>query len=403
MRYVSALLAIALLCCGLRALPVYANTSNPAYCTPPNALAPGAKVQASPLNQNFQHAETCSGQPGDFFTDGPVYDASAGTAGLSFTIPSNVWYVIGARVFVAQVTYAVPPSSTSYWWLDNSTGQWSMSLSAMPPNGTSTLGYTVVADNTGIDSVTPAPPAMATFANLNIGTLSVTGTLNLPATITVVSLVANAPGTTPPVMLASGDVDAAESNTTGQIFLGGVGADCALDFGISATNTLTTSCPVTVNGALGAKALRQTATNQFAGTCTNSTGTTCTLTLANSYTSPLCFAVDRAPLPIAILATCSVTGNVATVTNAEGSDAGICNFFSSSTCTLTEPYSFGASSWCISQLSVSPGTKGICSLSGTTLTLSASVSNSLAWNWLLHGTPTATGHSFSVFVVGNPN
>ena len=69
------------------------------------------------------------------------------------------------------------------------------------------------------------------------------------------------------------------------------------------------------SGDLSIFHLDQMAAKNFAGTCSMSSSTSCTWTLAGSYTgAPICIAVAQGITPIA--AACSVSGTTVTVTAA---------------------------------------------------------------------------------------
>jgi hypothetical protein len=68
---------------------------------------------------------------------------------------------------------------------------------------------------------------------------------------------------------------------------------------------------------LTATQLNQTASNSFAGSCTMSSGTTCTFTATATFTNYLAFAsIDHASTPTANVAKCSISGTTVTITAA---------------------------------------------------------------------------------------
>lgn len=157
--------ALILVIAGHDALPVLANQSpQSAYCSPPNAIAPHTQVAASPLYQDLTHSETCSGQIGDLHSDGPLYSSSFTYSGssLTFSIPAQVWSVKGQRVFTPLTVESAPASATSYWWLSWMTGAFTSTNTNSPPDSYSILTYTIVANGSGITSVTnPAQSSLA--------------------------------------------------------------------------------------------------------------------------------------------------------------------------------------------------------------------------------------------------
>ncbi|MGA3350653.1 MAG: hypothetical protein ABSC33_16625 [Candidatus Sulfotelmatobacter sp.] len=73
----------------------------------------------------------------------------------------------------------------------------------------------------------------------------------------------------------------------------------------------------TVQGSLTTPKLNQSAAKSFAGSCSMSSGTTCTFKLGSTFTNYLCFpSIDHASTPpaIAISAVCSLSGTTATIT-----------------------------------------------------------------------------------------
>ncbi|MDE3149493.1 MAG: hypothetical protein KGL37_08485, partial [Acidobacteriota bacterium] len=75
-----------------------------------------------------------------------------------------------------------------------------------------------------------------------------------------------------------------------------------------------------VAGTLSAAVLAQKAANSFAGTCTMSSSTTCTATVAAAYNSvPVCIATVQGATAIA--AACSVSGTTVTITAASSNSA----------------------------------------------------------------------------------
>ena len=166
----SALLCFAVLCGNLVSPQVVLANQTPtaAYCTPPNSITNGSPINAVPVYQNQQHGEVCGGQLGDFWTDGPLFSGanfSYSGSTLAFTIPAMTWVASGQRVYSPITPQVAPASATSYWWLTptgSGNGSWSTTSTNTPPTVYSILEYTVVANSSGITSVTY--PTQATFS-----------------------------------------------------------------------------------------------------------------------------------------------------------------------------------------------------------------------------------------------
>jgi hypothetical protein len=197
--------------------------------------------------------------------------------------------------------------------------------------------------------------------------------------------------------VASGDLSADESATCGKLFLGGSSSSGSLGYGCATAGVFRFSNPLTVPKLL------QTATNDFAGTCTNSSSTTCTATLVSAYTTPLCFVTDQSSTN-KVDATCTAASTTVTVTLAPTDFNGSCAMSAATTCTITTPYAFGSSYTCVSAQATTTATiNSNCQISATTITVTASISNSDTWGVILRGVPTATSHVFSYHIVPNPN
>ncbi len=201
-----------------------------------------------------------------------------------------------------------------------------------------------------------------------------------------------------PVSTTNGEIYSSISSTTGGINFGlpaPSGHQCTI---LWSNPTLTAGC------AFAAANIDQQATNDFSGSCTNSSSTTCTATLNNSYSStPNCFALDQSSTNT-VNATCSVSSTTVTISTAPTVIHGSCTMSAATSCTITAPYAFASGSVCHAQASVAITTVGVtCSISSTTITVTASPSNSDTWNVILAGTPSASGHTFSYLVIGNPN
>lgn len=69
--------------------------------------------------------------------------------------------------------------------------------------------------------------------------------------------------------------------------------------------------------------------------------------------------------------------------------AGSCSMSAATTCTITMTVAYTSAPLCFPTPTTSPATAvaGSCALSGTTLTITAGASNSLTWNALLIGNP----------------
>jgi hypothetical protein len=152
----------------------HANQSpTAAFCAPPVQILNGQEITAPPLMQNFSHAESCGGQYGDLWSDGPIYNASFSFSGssLSFTIPAMTWIAQGQRIYTQASAYTAPDNSTSYWWLDTSNNNFVNTPSNAPPDATSVLEYTITATAGGISGV----------VNPTLAAESIPGALSLSA------------------------------------------------------------------------------------------------------------------------------------------------------------------------------------------------------------------------------
>ncbi|MGO9731867.1 hypothetical protein [Mycobacterium sp.] len=67
--------------------------------------------------------------------------------------------------------------------------------------------------------------------------------------------------------------------------------------------------------------LNQGAASTIGGTCTMASGTTCTITLAHAYTTPVCIATEQSNSSTVIAANCSVSSTTVTVTAASSNSA----------------------------------------------------------------------------------
>lgn len=191
-----------------------------------------------------------------------------------------------------------------------------------------------------------------------------------------------------------GDVEASRTASTGNLNLGGTMSSCNLDYGVTTSSLDTFGCPVAVPKLL------QAATNDYAGTCTNSSSTTCTATLAAAFTStPICLVQDQTSTN-RVNAECAASGTTLTVTTTQTAFFGSCTM-STTTCTITAPYTFTSTNSCLAQGGT--GILGVCSLSGTTITVTAASSNANTWHVILIGVPSATTHVFQYVLIGNPN
>lgn len=77
---------------------------------------------------------------------------------------------------------------------------------------------------------------------------------------------------------------------------------------------------VNYQGNLAAAKLNQNATNNFAGSCSMVSGTSCTITIAAAYTTPICGATEQGTGTV-IAAECSVSGTTLTITAASSNSA----------------------------------------------------------------------------------
>lgn len=133
------------------------------------------------------------------------------------------------------------------------------------------------------------------------------------------------------------------------------------------------------------------------GTC-SSTATTCTVSLNNSYSSPSCFAQDLATTN-SIHVVCSVSGSTLTISTVNTPYASNCTMSAATTCTFTSVFS--GSNQCITDNISATTSYGDCSGSGTTVTVTASASNSNTWHAeLVYTNPAPTAsHTYAYIVV----
>jgi hypothetical protein len=146
-----------------------------AYCVNPNAITNGQPRNATPLMSDLSYLASCAIQPGDIFTDGPFYSATFTFSGslFTYTIPANVWSVLGQRVYTNSSPETANASSTNYVWLDCnscSVGTWEFTTANTAPDAYAVLMYYVVANGSGITAVTfPTPSSVilntATFGS----------------------------------------------------------------------------------------------------------------------------------------------------------------------------------------------------------------------------------------------
>lgn len=196
--------------------------------------------------------------------------------------------------------------------------------------------------------------------------------------------------------LAAGDIGASEGASSGKLVLGGSSTADSIDFAITTLGVETHSKPV------AAPKLLQNASNDFGGTCTNSSSTTCAATITVAYSStPICIAQDTSSTN-QVQATCSVSGTTVTVTVAPTVISGTCAT-SSTTCTITAPYAFSTNVCTVSPASSATEPESWCAISSTTITVTAASSGTNTYGVILKGLPTATGHTFSYILLGNPN
>ena len=110
-------------------------------------------------------------------------------------------------------------------------------------------------------------------------------------------------------------VAGAPTNAGGPVLFPGIipGTDTVLLVGQTVDDIGNT----TVHGSLTTPKLSQSTARNFAGSCSMSSGTTCTFKLGSTFTNYLCFpSIDHASTPpvIAISAVCSLSGTTATIT-----------------------------------------------------------------------------------------
>ena len=123
------------------------------------------------------------------------------------------------------------------------------------------------------------------------------------------------------VTLLSGTVEL--PNTGGFKFSGTSASNGGAASGLCANGTgvveIATGSTCNAQGALQARHLTQDAANGYAGSCTMAAGTSCTATLTAAYTTPVCTVAVQGTTVIA--GACSVSGTTVTVTAASSNSA----------------------------------------------------------------------------------
>jgi len=104
----------------------------------------------------------CGLQPGDQYTDGPLYNPVPSTiSGLTWTIPANTFIANGQRVVTQALATSAPNNTTSYFWLDcngcsgSTYGTWESTTTSSPPHSYSSLQYTLFTSSGSIAQLTP--------------------------------------------------------------------------------------------------------------------------------------------------------------------------------------------------------------------------------------------------------
>lgn len=105
----------------------------------------------------------------------------------------------------------------------------------------------------------------------------------------------------------------------GTINLIGTNGGAGVSFSCTPTGTCTTfqsgtPWSFTSNSGISLKHLNQAQANNFMGTCTMSSGTTCTATINLTYTTPICFTSVQSAAPTTFQGSCALSGTTVTVT-----------------------------------------------------------------------------------------
>lgn len=81
-------------------------------------------------------------------------------------------------------------------------------------------------------------------------------------------------------------------------------------------NTISSASPVQLlsNSGVATKHLNQVAASNFLGTCTMAATTTCTITINSTYTTPVCFASVQSAAPTTFQGSAALSGTTLTIT-----------------------------------------------------------------------------------------
>jgi hypothetical protein len=270
-----------------------------------------------------------------------------------------------------------------------------------PANFTSGIGNVIVNNLLSLSGTTGSP---------NQGTVSVpTGSnqllLNNPNASTIIGTV--------PILINSSHSSCGDSSVTQYSIVEFLNGDSPpqspLTVGCSTSLTDRLQPAILVkglslfNGPVSMEQVFQAATNQFAGTCTDSSGSSCTATIGVGYTStPICIAQDTSSSN-SVESYCGVSGTTVTVSMGSTTFSGACTTVGSTTCTIIAPYGFTASHCVVSPTSSASAPEAFCAISSTTITVTAASSGSNSYTVILNGVPSASGHTFSYVLIGNPD
>ena len=269
----------------------------------------------------------------------PTSNGGSSSVG-SQTLDPRARYVLVNGTGVS-ITEAASGIAGTCWSFANGNGSNSASFTGggggnlsgyvMPPmGGVTACDY----DGSGIISITGVynPNALLSNVAMNIttsGAASVSPVLMSGTVLTVGS------GTTSFPMLfmqPNGTTAATTWSTAGTFFgvnaasgfggnfidlhLGGGTSLFKVTSGGSITNSgsITAGGDITSGGKVTLSSILQNAASKTGGTCTMSAGTSCTITIATTYTTPLCFATVQSTSLTGTYSGCTVSGTTVTVT-----------------------------------------------------------------------------------------
>jgi hypothetical protein len=130
----------------------------------------------------------------------------------------------------------------------------------------------------------------------NSGNLTVTGESTVDGAISSESFIQAGPPTDGLETLAAGDINSADSTSTGRLYLGGTTSDCALDYGITTAGKASFSCAVNLPDGISTDGITNTA-------------------LASSTAKPLCGSNSSAEAQCTLTPLFNSSGNVSKATS----------------------------------------------------------------------------------------